>query len=202
MTAYRNFTDDFASRCLEVFNDMPPDLKEKRRVTLLMMIASSAFVLPFELLKPDTEYSSHPFRENVRQSAVANELKAVLDEKFASSRFVKASAAAWRFAKDVADVSGELDAWLPTVDLRPISRDKLVGSTLTHIRNSIAHGNVHVKGIPNITELILVREQKDHNNKRDGFSILTIPVGDFEFFVKSWILFLKSVNFEELRRAA
>ena len=202
MTAYRNFTDDFAGRCLEVFNNIPPDLREERRVTLLLMIASSAFVLPFELLKPDTEYSSHPFRENVRQSKAANILKGALDEKFCASQFVKASAGAWRFAKNVSDVSGELDSWLPGVDLKPISRDKLVGSTLTHIRNSIAHGNVHVKGIPNITELILLREQKDHDNKRVGFSILTLPVSDFEYFVKSWISFLKSVNFEEIRCAA
>jgi hypothetical protein len=54
MSLYENFIRDFPNRCAEIFSDFYDDsekLNGGREITLMLMTASSGFVVPYEQLR-------------------------------------------------------------------------------------------------------------------------------------------------------
>jgi len=192
MTAYTDFTSDFPRRCLEVLDTASADAAANgREITLLLMVASASLLVPFERLKPDTEYSAHPSGDNKRYGAAAGQLKELLDKRFVGSELCPATKHSWQLAKEVQTVEGAMDSWLPKVKLKSLSASKQVGSTLTLIRNALAHGSIYATGDP-IKELVFVKEVLDKDRKRVGFDVLQVSHGDFKQFVRAWIAFLQA----------
>jgi hypothetical protein len=206
MSKYQNFTSDFPHRCLELL-DRAHGLASAsgREVTLLLMVASASLVVPFERLKPDTKYSSHPFGENKRFLRAAERLNELMSQKFIGSALCPTTASSWRLAKDVKAVEGDLDEWLPSAKLKALSKDREVASTLTLVRNALSHGSIHTIGDP-ITDLIFVKEvigkHLDNSPRRIGFEVICVSYADFHDFVRAWITFLSESNVWGLRRAA
>ena len=206
MTAYTNFTSDFPGRCLELL-DLAHGIASVngREVTLLLMVASASLLVPYERLKPDTDYASHPFGDNRRFVEVANKLKDLMAENFVGSVLCPGTASSWRLAKKVQSVDGDLDGWLPKVLFKPLSKERGVSATLTLVRNALAHGNIYSSGNP-IKDLIFVKEvtteQADKSRKRVGFEVLSVNHADFLNFVRAWVTFLNDSKAWELRLVA
>lgn len=194
MTAYIDFTSDFSKRCLAVLDAAFPVAEAGgREITLLFMAASASFLVPFERLKPDSNDSVHPFGDNKRYGATAGRLKDLLAKNFVGSGLCNETNHSWKLAKGVLPVDGKLDLdnWPPTANLKPLEKQRKIGSTLTLIRNALAHGSIYTKGNP-IDELVFVKEVLDKNRKRVGFDVLQVSHEDFTKFVRAWIGFLQA----------
>ena len=206
MSAYTNFTSDFPSRCLELL-DIAHGVASVngRETTLLLMAASASLLVPFERLKPDTQHHAHPFRDNARFADAAEKLQDLLTEKFVGSVLCPSTAASWQLAKDVLSVDGDVDSWLPKATLKPLSKDRIVSTILTLVRNALAHGNIYTTGDP-IKVLIFVKEvtiqQVDKSRKRVGFEVISVNHEDFCSFIRAWVTFLNQSNAWELRLVA
>lgn len=192
MTAYTDFTRDFPKRCLEVLDAASSGaVANGREITLLYMAASVSLLVPFERLKPDTEDSDHPFGDNRRYKSVADRLKRLLDEKFVGSELCPGDQHSWKLAKGVQSVEGDVDSWLPKATLKAFSSDRLVKSTLSLIRNALAHGSIYTTGNP-IQELVFVKEVLDKDRQRVGFEVIQVSSKDFRNFVRAWVNFLNA----------
>lgn len=194
MTVYTDFTSDFPKRCLDVLDMASADAAaDGREITLLFMAASASLLVPFERLKPDTEYSVHPFGDNKRYKLAADSLKGLLDENFVGSVLCSQAMHSWKLAKDVQSVDGDVETWLPKAKLELLSKKRPVRSTLTLIRNALAHGSIYTTGDP-IEELVFVKEVLDKERKRVGFDVLQVSHEDFKQFVLAWIGFLQALG--------
>jgi len=205
MTAYQNFSQDFPRRCIELLEKAANhDDFDERRVTWLLMAAASAFVMPFERLKltPDGD-ALHPFGQNEQLYKLAATLERTMKEHFIKSAFSSSLNPSWMIKKKIPDVSGDVDGWLPDANVKPIAHDKRVSSIFKHLRNALAHGNVHAKGSPKISHLVFVQSHfSGPDSPTDSFDVLVTTVDDFEFLLKKWLKYLAHENVWELRLVA
>lgn len=189
MTAYQDFTQDFPKRCLEVLDRTKGhSFFSDRDVTVLLMTAASAFVTPYERLKPDTDHSQHPSKENT--SAMGTRLKDLLNEKFVdSSCFRKNGSSSWKIAPTVTNVTGDVESWLIPGSLSPL-KNETVQKVLGHVRIALAHGIVYTRGKQDIKELVFVKS-KDQRARSKGCAALTVSPADFEHLLRQWVQFLQ-----------
>jgi hypothetical protein len=198
MSAYRDFTSDFPTRCLEVLAHQMAWAKFKGRdVTLLLMVSSAAFLVPYERLRLDTKHPPHPSGDGERFAALAESLVDLMAEKFCGSNLCPEMTNSWKVAKDVPSVQGDLDVWYPPKTLKPVSRDKSVSSMLALIRNALAHGNIFTTGSP-IESLIFVQRRGGDHGGSSKFEVLSVSPADFGHFIREWVAFLRTSNLTEL----
>ena len=202
MSAYRDFTMDFPSRCLEILDRQSGWAKFRdREVTLLLMVASAAFVVPYERLGLHKDRPPHPAGDNKRYAELAKRLEDLKADKFCSSSLCPNSENSWKLAKDVDRVDGDLDGWFPPRLLKPVSKDKTVSSMLTLIRNALAHGNMFTTGSP-IETLIFVQRRGSDEGSTSKFEVLSVGPKDFAHFIREWVAFLRDSQITELYLAA
>lgn len=204
MTAYRNITNDFPRRCMDVLDALRPELHEMRGVTALLMVAMSGFVVPFERLRISSEGQGHPFGDHLRFPDAAEALSELMQQKFVGSRLCQSSIHTWCLVKKYPKPAKDLDEWIPVAGLKPISANS-VSFVLKLLRNALAHGNIHTKNDP-ISDLVFVQEhysgQDDERTKPSTYDVLTVSVADFERFVRAWVQFTRDHNVWDLRLAA
>lgn len=187
MTAYTDFTRDFPGRCLEVLEAVSSGVAANgREITLLYMAASASLLVPFERLKAE-----HPFGDSQRKVRTADRLTELLGKKFVGSVLCPTNTHSWRLARKISSVDGELDGWLPNAKLQAFSKGGKVESTLTLIRNALAHGNIYTVDDP-IRELVFVKEVLGTDRKRVGFDVVQVSHEDFLHFVRAWVGFLQA----------
>lgn len=198
MSAYRDFTRDFPSRCIEVLDHHMDWAKFRGRdVTLLLMVASAAFLVPYERLKPESTRSPHPSGDIERFAELAKRLEELMDAKFCGSRFCPGKENSWKVAKEVPFVHGDLDSWFPPQSLKPVSGEKAISSMLKLIRNALAHGNVFAAGNP-IGTLIFVQRRETDESSNTKFEVLSVHPRDFNNFIREWVAFLRESQIPEL----
>ena len=198
MSAYRDFTSDFPSRCLDILDRQMGWAKfQGRDVTLLLMVASTAFLVPYERLRPDSNRSPHPSGDNERFAALAKCLKDLMAERFCGSSLCPDRENSWKVAKDVSRVDGDLDGWFPRQSLKPVSKHKAVSSMLVLIRNALAHGNVFTTGNP-IETLIFVQRRGSAEGLTSKFEVLSVSPEDFGHFIREWVAFLRESQIPKL----
>ncbi len=202
MSAYRNFTNDFPSRCLEILDhQMAWANLRGRDVTLLLMVASAAFLVPYERLRPDNNRPPHPSGDNKRFVELSLQLETLFGEKFFGSELCPSSENSWQFANDVKRIDGDIDTWFLPASLRPVTKAKQVSAMLVWIRNALAHGNIYTSGNP-IDRLILVQLDEPNNVENTTCHVLSVSPEDFGRFVRGWIRFLAGSDMQELLSAA
>lgn len=193
---------DFPSRCLDILDRQIPWARlSGREVTLLLMVASAAFVVPYERLRPDNNRLPHPSGDNKRFDELAKRLENLMADKFCGSSLCPKRESSWKVANDVRRVEGDLDSWFPPSSLNPVSPGKQVSSMLALIRNGLAHGNIFTTGSP-IEALILLSTPGTVKNPTDKFDVLSVSPEDFGRFIREWIAFLQRSQVQELYLAA
>lgn len=195
MSEYADFVSDFPRRCIELLNSGEASSSAKgREVTLLLMVASTSLVIPFERLRLDTDHSSHPFGENKIYSQSSEALSSLLERPFVGSAIGPSSDNTWKIADPVYDVSGDPSDWLRDCSIKPVGSKKQVRSILKLLRNALAHGNIKTRGNP-IRELIFVQERFASCNpgeprRRTHFEVLLVTPEDLKAMIRGWVVFL------------
>lgn len=190
MFAYENFIRDFPTRCYEILDKYENDARSRgREVTLMLAIATSGLVVPFERLRPRTEKTPYHDRSNYTQAV--SQFDGLLEENFLGSQLWKSDVGSWSFG-ELRDVTGDPDAWKELQDpLTPLGRYKKVNTILKHLRNALTHGNIFTRGKPDI-KLIIFLSQPDPAIPR--FNFLCVSLQDFRGFLKNWFMFIKELK--------
>jgi hypothetical protein len=207
MTGYRNFIEDFPRRCRDILDIAgKPALSRGREVTLILMVASTGFVVPYERLKPDSRWGDHPSGDRKRFADAAGRLESLLHQPFMSSRLWTETSSTWHGGK-LDSVTGDPDSWEGLRKRRPISKDKQVGTILNVIRNAFAHGNIWTLRNP-IEAIIFVKSVINDDEVVPDSSFVSVAPHEFRKFLENWFDFLndfripQEVAFELLKDAA
>ena len=190
MAQYENYLDDLAERCICILQDFWPEAeKQKKEVTLLLMVATSAFVIPRERTLSGHSDSDAAFFEEDLSGSKKRELDTTWSK---SSLFKDTGAWKYEFTKEF----GEGPSSWPAADMN--AEKKNVSEVLAIIRNALAHGNLYTVGDP-IRFLRLYsgkREKKCEKCKQpvgppSGYRYLDIPVCGFKQFLFNWLDLLR-----------
>ena len=195
MTAYHDYYDDFPGRCIELLKHFEPEAKERGKekgqggeVTLLLMAASSAFLIPYERMQ-----SNHPSSDSEKRSSSFNE---ALNTRWCKS-LLSGDVGEWLYG--FTKVLGSKPAsWPPPNES---AGEKDVSEVLAIIRNALAHGNLFADGDPltgdsQIQSLRLYSEKRENQRCENcnqsvgsvtGYKYLDIPVCGFKKFLSNWI---------------
>jgi hypothetical protein len=157
-------------------------------VTLMISIASSGFVIPFEKMKKsgknnplNSEYSR--IRDNSFVSKFSN------DKELNSS---------WRVSKTV---SFNKDNWEGINNCSEMGEEYKVSLILPILRNALAHGKILVKGNKDHIEEIFFISKPENNQsvikKEDNnhCAVIVSPEA-FRFFLYKWFDFISELDFK------
>jgi hypothetical protein len=188
MTVYNDFIYDLSARCGEVLK-FAYDLAKAndREVTLLVMTATAAFLVPFERLRGGMTIE-HQGGDRKRFPELARHLDSALGRPFLDSPFHDGDSSSWSIGK-VPRMDQE--AFL---DPEPLPRTTPAGQVFGIIRNALAHGNLWT-GPPRIGSqiegLVLWSDDRDKNNVVVGYKYIYVSPNDFRSFLHKWFIFLK-----------
>jgi len=196
MTVYRSFAADFPLRCKDLLMILEEIAYARdREVTLLLALATAAFVIPYERLRPqDLNREEHPSADRQAFAEASHALDSLLGERFRRSRFHQHGPhpTPWRWVRLDPGLAGEQlksafnREWMP---LKPTFK---VRQFLNHIRNALAHGNIYVDGDQAIQQIILLSRP---DITVDQYDALMCPPDAFRNFIVTWIDFLAGCPF-------
>ena len=193
MSQYTNFIHDFPSRCHDVLRFSNERAWNRgREVTLSLMAASSAFVVPLERLD-----RSHFLKDAVLFSDVQKELEGKLSKPFLGSIFFDEKEHSWTYDLIETDVvQSEIDSWeaIRNPHVMPETKDAL--SVLKNIRNALSHGNIHTLGEKKIERIVFV-SKKEKERVLVGYNCLSVSPSDFRRFLLNWFAFLSAEKIEQ-----
>lgn len=197
MTTYRSFAIDFPVRCRDLLTLLEDTAYARdREVTLLFAVASSAFVIPFERLRPlDTSQDEHPSEDRQAFPEASAALDDLLTRKLAKSCFNShpQGAIPWRWTKFEAGSAGETPIAAFNREWSALKPTFTVGRFLKYIRNALAHGNVFVEGGSEAIQQIILLSRPYVG--ADHYEGLMCRPDVFRDFILSWISFLESCPF-------
>jgi hypothetical protein len=185
MTDYTDFIHDFPGRCRDVLElAHGPARAKDREVTLLIMTAAAAFLVPFERLRAGTA-AEHPAADRRIHPELARQLDAALARSFLESPFHDGDPASWSVGKidhPEASTSGE-----------PLTKQIPAGQVLATIRNALAHGNLFtIGGPPSPIEALIFFSEDRRDGKPIGYKYVRVSPTDFHSFLLRWFLFLEA----------
>jgi hypothetical protein len=195
MTAYKNFVHDFPLRCRDLLA-LEPDLRNvDREVTLLIAVASSGFLVPFERLQLGNPEVPHLSKDKQNYEATANALGKILDDPFVFSTLC-GNREYW-FRGKVTDLHRFPDEWGRP---KPIGSEARTGTILKIIRRGLAHGNVWTRGSPEgqITGLVFAGALAG-GTKYDS---VEMPPSQFSILLNSWFAALEELQMNTVQAAA
>ncbi len=188
MSAYRNFVVDFPNRCLELLDHYEADAAtQEREVTFLLLVATSAFVVPFERLK-----DGHPSKDSLQLEGASVRLKKLLGTPCAKSEFIPKHGKNWLHGL-IATFGDGPDTWPPS---NVSVEEEPVDYVLSTIRNALAHGNLYTHGEP-IRSLVFYSEKHEGfgpDSVMVGYKHLTVPVMELGEFLLSWLRLLRTLG--------
>jgi hypothetical protein len=200
MSAYKNFVSDFPARCAELLEDFErPARLRKREVTLMLCVAMPSIVVPLERLKepgstPKGEDIGHPSRDWERFDQAKSSLDRLFEKPFRGSPLWPDSASTSWFFDELSDVSNGPDSWPELGTPKPLGPDRKAKAVLLHIRHALAHGNIFIRGNPEIEQIILLSKRAGGTDK---FNFLAVGPADFRRFLKNWLEFLRELELPE-----
>jgi hypothetical protein len=170
MSNYQDLVRDLPTRCLELHNALESDGAEmKREVTLLLSVASLAFVVPYERLAEqaadaDDPAFIQPRRDPERFPEAARRLSELLDARFADSLLSPTREPEQVQFGECPFTTSDPRDWPELLrPSRPVSETHLrVRDVLDVIRNGFAHGNIltRAEGDNQISEVVFIRGGK------------------------------------------
>ena len=193
MSMYENLTSDFSNRCTKIMNWYYADTIDKEHsITFLLMIATSAFVIPHEKLNHSKSPSGKQYSSETGKDINNSFLKEIATSDIR-----------YGFLKEIND---DPDTW--ATDGTDVG-DKKVSEFLSIIRNALSHGNIYVietKPKSNTIGKIafLSENRKDSGkcescktkqrilNPENPYKFLIFPVDTFQKFLEIWLSFLKN----------
>jgi|WetSurMetagenome_2_1015567.scaffolds.fasta_scaffold106773_2 hypothetical protein len=199
MTSYVSFVRDFPMRCRDILDAYEEDAKQKdREVTLLIAVATSAFTIPFERLRPSS--SDHVADDRFKTGI--SKLGRLGGQYFVSWQ----KGTTWRMLEglDGGQIRGvQADNWASPKKRSQVPADKKVDSILSIIRNALAHGSIFVyprmpagETAAHIEHIIFLSRLSDDSTGKliDSYRGVMVSPSDFRTFVLDWISFLEGLE--------
>ena len=190
MSSYSNFISDFPQRCEEILSRYFANAhKINREVTLLLSVATTGFVIPFERLRRQEKHS-HPMGDRERFFQAALRLDKILDQNFLGSDFwPQDDYGSWSYSDRVENHTREPDSWPELRALKPLGSGRQAKKIVAHLRNSLAHGNIITRGNP--IELLAFLSKP---SEAPRFALLTVSPFDFYTFLMNWFAVLRELH--------
>ena len=203
MTTYANFVRDFPKRCKDLLDDYETDARGKdREVTLLIAVATSAFTIPFERLRP----SSTKHVADDRSPEAVNELDRLENRYFVDWQTRRG----WMIIENLdGNVirSSQADTWANPDQWRPIPANKTVRYVLNVLRNALAHGSIFTfpssssgktpREIKRVVFLSRIRDKKTRDKKTrkllDRYNAVIASPTDFRTLIFDWVSLLEGL---------
>lgn len=225
MAEYKNYIQDFPNRVSQLldafYDDEAKQLKLKDgieitglEVTLLVSLATSGFIIPFERLKNH----KHPSGDAEKFNDAKQQFNQLMKDKFVKSDLCKSGIVMeWKYIEEVPpELPGNWAQEFPKWEdkFQPLRENMRNGEFLRYLRNALAHGNIFTDGDP-ITKIfflsqksnndyeatISIRVQKkkikqigDWRRKTEDKYILYVTTLDnFKHFLEDWFRFMKGL---------
>ena len=193
MTLYPAFYKDFPRRCLSLLDTYCESaLTGDREVTLMISIASSGFVIPFEEMER---------RRKIGQNThLLSEYLKIYDNSFVE-RFSNVSNGNdnffWRVAETVDKDTFTLEGINDWVGMGEKYKISLILPILSH---ALAHGRIHIKGNENyINEIIFISQPgEDQNvieNEDNNYCAVIVSPHAFLYFLRQWFDLFPELDF-------
>lgn len=198
MTEYSSFIRDFPLRCKDLLDAYEKDAKQSdREVTLLMAIATSAFTIPFERIRP----SSPNHVANDRYPEAVSKLEELQNRDFVSWQ----KGISWKIIEDLDGQqirTGQADGWASPERRHTIPTNKNVKLVLGIIRNALAHGNIFTyphkqlqDSSSQIEFIIFLSKSKNKTASAfDKYIAVVVSPSDFRSLILDWISFLEGLK--------
>jgi hypothetical protein len=189
VTAYQNFIQDYPERCKKLLSQCFKDAERNNlEVTLLLNIATSGLIVPFERLSND----NHPSEDATRFQDAHDTLIKALEAPFLSSVLhPEESPGSWK-SGELKELRGDPDAWgLET--LKTLTKKKTSKPIVKILRNALAHGNIFTRGRPHIETLVFL-SRVDSTRPEAGYNCLTVSPMDLMRFTFCWLQLLADVG--------
>lgn len=190
MAEYKNFVQDFPSRCMDLLESFEQQAQAKdREVTLTLLVASAGFVIPFERLKLPGKLE-HPVQDRENYPRHSKALEQLMANKFRGSELHPTERSTnWQAGK-LKSVRGSPNTWPELWENKILSEEKTVSNVLKSIRNALAHANIFTIGDP-IDKIIFVSVNTNlAGNEITGYSFVSTSPEDFSYFLKAWFTFI------------
>ena len=192
MSNYNDFIVDFPARCQDVLKlAYGPAEAIDREVTLLIMTAAAAFLVPFERLRPGMS-TAHPAQDRRQFSKVAQRLDSELGRSFLESPFHDG-----KLGEPGSWSVGRMDSREAPIECKPLTKETRAGQVLAIIRNALAHGNLLTIGSstigdkPSPIEALIFQAEDRKDGSLVGYKYVYVSPTDFHCFLGRWFAFLK-----------
>lgn len=153
MTEYADYVRDFPGRCLDVLEAFSePAAKLDREVTLLLMAAGTAFVVPLGRLRECGH--PQPGLDRILLTGTQQSLEERLNETIGDSTLFQDPPVSWR-GSELESADGDPEQW-PEFQAGPLPGTMLVREAILPLRHALAHGNIQTRANPagEIVELV------------------------------------------------
>ncbi len=202
MSKYENFIRDYPKRLKTILDTQYETAREQGlEVTLMLTVASSGLIVPFERLKKRNV--PHPTKDRERFEVAAERLDILMQEKpFWGSTLWPREVGTWKggtlalttLEKYPDDPMG----WDELERAERIKDNLRLESVLATIRNALAHGNIFVApSSRRIGEIIFLSEKLEKNQngvlERVRYNFLICSTNDFRDFMGFWFQFLENL---------
>jgi len=176
---------------------------DDKKVTGLLMVASSAINIPFDRLRPVPENSMpHPSGDSEKYSKAVQQFEQLWNLNFVGSCLCPDNEMEYWKIAELKDIQSDPDGWRAEYD--GINKEKKVKSILKIIRNALAHGNLYTKGPKIIEEILFIstlnKSEICDKCKRpifktvDHYNCISVTPYAFEQFLKHWFQFISELE--------
>ena len=190
MTVYSPFYKDFPSRCLSLLNKYYDHAQmNNMEVTLMVSIASSGFVIPFERINHEIykKKKTHPYSEYLD----------IVDKSFVSEfSDNKGLNSDWSISVNVTPRWDNINGWKGISPYSKMEEKYTVSEILCVLRNALAHGSIFVEGDKdNIINNMFFVATPQKSGKGKYWAVIVSPK-DFRIFLDKWFDFISKLDFK------
>ena len=189
MSAYDNFVQDFPSRILKLYKlHLDSASLARLDVTFLLSLTSTAIAIPFERLRdPNRCRYPHPSHDRQRFIEAAKRFDELCSKNLRECELWDPTFNEWRYGK-LQTINGEPESWEELRSSNPIGSDLHAETVITHLRHSLAHGNLYTRGEEVIEEIIMLTGEA-----KKGFYFLVVTPGNLRQFLQKWVTWLQTL---------
>ena len=196
MSNYSNYLDDFPRRCRDLLHLTEGAARLRgREVTLMLMVATSGMVVPYERLRRSSLFP-HPADDRSSYPEAAMQFDDLMKQPFLTSALWGQPVGSWSMG-DISSVSCDPDGWSELRRLRPLPPGFRVSSLIYTMRNGLVHGNTYTRRDAGgqIAALVFVRDATDRDPDGSGpYRFLHASPGDFRTFLHNWFAFIDGLH--------
>jgi len=186
---------DFPARCRDLLSKFYRRAqKDDREVTLMLLVATAGFVVPYERLRPRHGGDEKPAGDRRSFLDASAALDGILKQTLQDSRYLDCRECKWEWCSPISD-----EMWrqrgidgAESYSYRALPLEMSLEKFLNHVRNALAHGSVFTRGYPSIDRLFLLAKP---SRRAPSYDLLVGSPAAFYQFLIAWFDLLEKLPF-------